>query len=137
MVVVDCGTFPGVSKGIGAIVIDHVAIIVTNLDRSKHFYAAVLGLREVPRPESFDFPGGWYQMGDTCLHLLGKPSPDSESPRHFCIRVEDIAAAAKHLESAGWPIRWDTKYKITGIDRFFLHDPDGNRIELQGTEIKK
>ena len=117
--------------------IDHVAIIVTDLERSKHFYASVLGLREVPRPDSFDFPGAWYQMGETCLHLLGKPASDSESTRHFCIRVKNIPAAAQHLESVGWPIRWEAKYKIIGIDRFFLHDPDGNRIEIQGPEMKK
>jgi catechol 2,3-dioxygenase-like lactoylglutathione lyase family enzyme len=121
--------------GIGATLIEHVAIIVTDLDRSKHFFADVLGLTEVPRPESFDFPGTWYQLGNTCLHLLSKPSKDTESPRHFCIRVPDLNLAAKHLESMGWPIRWESKYKIVGIDRFFLHDPDQNRIEIQGPDV--
>lgn len=125
------------NTGIGASYIDHVAIIVTDVERSKHFYSSVLGLQEVPRPKSFDFPGAWFQMGNTCLHLLGKPARDTESPRHYCIRVADLAAAAKHLEAVGWPIRWEAKYKIIGIDRFFLHDPDGNRIELQGPEMQK
>jgi catechol 2,3-dioxygenase-like lactoylglutathione lyase family enzyme len=123
-----------VKPGIGVTYIEHVAIIVTDLERSKQFYAEVLGFPEVPRPESFDFPGAWYQLGPTCLHLLGKPSRDSESSRHFCVRVPDIQAAARHIESLGWPIRWESKYKIIGIDRFFVYDPDGNRIEVQGPD---
>jgi glyoxylase I family protein len=124
-----------VSNGINADRIDHVAIIVTDVSRAKDFYARVLGLTEVPRPASFDFPGAWYQMGATCLHLLGKPALDSESPRHFCIWVPDLKAAAAHLESVSQPVRWEAKYKIIGIDRFFLYDPDGNRIEIQGPEL--
>jgi len=26
------------------------------------------------------------------------------------------------------------KHKISGIDRFFVYDPDGNRIEIQGAD---
>jgi len=126
--------FTPVTTGIAAIYIEHVAIIVTDLNRSRDFYAKVLGLTEVARPESFDFPGAWYQIGSTCLHLLAKPAKDSESPRHFCIRVKDVKAAAEHIESFDWPIRWEAKYKIIGIDRFFVYDPDGNRIELQGPD---
>jgi catechol 2,3-dioxygenase-like lactoylglutathione lyase family enzyme len=124
----------GVKNGIAATYIEHVAIIVTDLSQSREFYANVLGLTEVPRPESFDFPGAWYQIGSTCLHLLSKPAKDAESPRHFCIRVKDIKAAAEQIESFDWPIRWEAKYKIIGIDRFFVYDPDGNRIELQGPD---
>lgn len=126
---------PIVSNGIGASFIEHVAIIVTDLDLARDFYARVLGLVEVARPESFDFPGTWYQVGSTCLHLLGKPSKDTESSRHFCFRVPDLQAAEKHLQTTGWPYQWQKKHKIIGIDRFFIYDPDGNRIEVQGPEL--
>jgi catechol 2,3-dioxygenase-like lactoylglutathione lyase family enzyme len=118
----------------GAERIDHVTIIVTDLKRADDFYRRVLQLTEVPRPESFDFPGSWYQIGPTVLHLMGKPQPDSSSVRHFCLWVRDVRAAASHAESQNWPISWQTKHKIRGIDRFFLHDPDGNRVEVQGAD---
>lgn len=123
-----------VNNGIGATFIEHVAIIVTDLDRARDFYGRVLGLEEVARPESFDFPGTWYQVGRTCLHLLGKPAKDCESSRHFCFRVPDLQVAERHLQSVGWPYQWQKKHKIIGIDRFFIYDPDGNRIEVQGPE---
>ncbi|MGE5334009.1 MAG: VOC family protein, partial [Nitrososphaerota archaeon] len=36
---------------------DHSALVVQDLDRSRVFYGEVLGLVEVPRPKSFDFRG--------------------------------------------------------------------------------
>jgi glyoxylase I family protein len=121
-----------------AVRIDHVAVIVTDLDRARRFYADVLRLREVPRPESFDFPGAWFQVGPDAvgqvIHLLGHPEPDPRGRRHFCLWVEDVHAAAGHVERSGGQVLWDRKYKIRGIDRFFTADPDGNRIEVQGAE---
>ena len=119
---------------IGAIRIDHVAIDITNVDRSKAFYGGVLGLQEIPRPESFDFGGAWYQIGPEVLHLVSRSTAYPPAPHHFCLWVEDISSAAKVIESAGYEIVWDTRYKIKGIDRFFVRDPDGNRVELQGPE---
>ena len=52
----------------GAERIDHVTILVTDLDKARDFYARVLGLREVPRPPSFDFPGMWFKTGPAFLH---------------------------------------------------------------------
>jgi catechol 2,3-dioxygenase-like lactoylglutathione lyase family enzyme len=114
--------------------LDHVTIIVTDVDRARAFYAGVLGLTELPRPKSFDFPGAWYQVGPEVIHLLGQQTPDARGRRHFCLWVADVHASARHIESLGLPVRWDTKYKIEGIDRFFTEDPDGNRVEIQGSD---
>jgi len=118
----------------GADRIDHVTVVVTDMARARDFYARVLGLTEVPRPDSFDFPGAWYQIGPTVLHLMGKVQLDTASARHFCLWVPDIQRAARSATAAGWEVLWQTKYKIPGIDRFFLYDPDGNRIEAQGLD---
>ena len=115
--------------------IDHVAVIITDVERSKAFYGRVLQLREIPRPESFDFPGAWFQIGPTFLHLLGKPQPDPSGPRHFCLWVRNLRAAAKQAEAGGVRVEWKTNHKIPGIDRFFMYDPDDNRIEVQGPEL--
>ena len=114
--------------------LDHVSIIVTDVDRALAFYTGVLGLQEIPRPKSFDFPGAWLQVGPEVIHLLGQPTPDPRGRRHFCLYVTDVHAASHYLEARGLPVRWDTRYKIEGIDRFFTEDPDGNRVEIQGSD---
>ena len=118
---------------IDAIRIDHVQINVTDLDRARQFYEGLFGLTETPRPESFDFAGCWYRIGEVDLHLVVRDLEPS-SQRHFCLWVRDVKAVAGMIHAAGHPIRWDTKYKITGVDRFFVFDPDGNRIEIQGAD---
>ncbi len=115
--------------------LDHVAVTITDAARSKAFYGGFLGLEEVPRPASFDFPGAWYKTGDMTIHLVGKPAADAISNRHFCFRVADLRAALDACKAAGLELK-PAGQKIIGIDRFFIRDPDGNRIEFQGPEIE-
>jgi catechol 2,3-dioxygenase-like lactoylglutathione lyase family enzyme len=114
--------------------IDHVAINVTDMPRARAFYGGVLKLKEVPRPKSFDFAGAWYRIGTVDLHLISRGDNDPQSRRHFAFWVSDVHAAAKSIQSAGHQVTWDT-YKIEGLDRFFVRDPDGNRLEFQGNEL--
>ncbi|CAN5620279.1 VOC family protein [soil metagenome] len=108
--------------------IDHCTVIVTDAVRTRHFYGTLLGLTEIAPPREFDFLAIWYDLGGSYLHLLVKPLPDTPSPRHFCLRVDDLAAARRDLTSKGLAIA-DT-VKIAAADRFFIADPDGNRIEI-------
>ena len=112
---------------------DHVQVNVTDLDRARRFYGGVLELEEVPRPESFDFAGAWYRIGDVDLHLVVRP-PEPESDDHVCFWVADVRQTAQALEARGQAVAWQTRYKIRGVDRFFVRDPDGNRIEVQGPD---
>ena len=108
--------------------IDHVSVLVTDSARSRHFYRDVLGLKEIAKPRTFDFNALWFDLGNQQLHLLQKPAPDTRSPRHFALRVADVAAARSHFRSHGIEIQETTP--IPHCDRFFVYDPDGNRIEI-------
>jgi catechol-2,3-dioxygenase len=37
--------------------LDHAALLVKDVERSRRFYGQVLGMEEVPRPSNFTFPG--------------------------------------------------------------------------------
>jgi catechol 2,3-dioxygenase-like lactoylglutathione lyase family enzyme len=108
--------------------LDHCTVLVTDVANARHFYGELLGLREIPAPKEFDFVALWYDLGGQYLHLLLKPEPDTASPRHFCLHVADAAAARADLGAKGLAI--DETTKIDAADRFFVRDPDGNRIEL-------
>jgi catechol 2,3-dioxygenase-like lactoylglutathione lyase family enzyme len=108
--------------------IDHCSVLITNVERSRRFYRDLLGLREIPPPRTFDFVVLWFELGNQQLHLLLKDKPDTISPRHFALRVTDIQAARRHFAEHRVPIEETTP--IPGADRFFLLDPDGNRIEI-------
>jgi catechol 2,3-dioxygenase-like lactoylglutathione lyase family enzyme len=108
--------------------LDHVSVLITDVERSRRFYGGLLGLQEIHKPRTFDFVVLWFELGNHTLHLLLKDQPDTISPRHFALRVDDAARARTYLRSQG--LRIDETTLIPGADRFFISDPDGNRIEI-------
>jgi catechol 2,3-dioxygenase-like lactoylglutathione lyase family enzyme len=109
--------------------LDHCSVIITDVARARAFYAGVLGMKEIPKPKTFDFVALWFQLEDgQTIHLLQKPQPDTRSPRHFALRVADVKAAREHFRAQGVEIQ--ETGPIPHCDRFFVFDPDGNRIEV-------
>src|SRR5437773_5710390 len=106
--------------------IDHCSVIITDVERSRLFYRDVLGLKEINKPRTFDFVVLWFDLGNQHLHLLLKDSADVISPRHFALRVPEAAAARASCREHGLAPQETTP--IPGADRFFIADPDGNRI---------
>jgi glyoxylase I family protein len=108
--------------------IDHVSVIVTDAHRSRRFYCELLGLKEIAKPKTFDFRVLWFDLGNQQLHLLLKPQPDSLSARHFALRVADAQQARRYFQERGVAIQETTPIPL--CDRFFIFDPDENRIEI-------
>jgi catechol 2,3-dioxygenase-like lactoylglutathione lyase family enzyme len=108
--------------------LDHCSVLITDVERSRRFYGDILGLKEIPKPRTFDFVVVWFDLGDDMLHLLLAEEADSISPRHFALRVSDAGAARVYFQKQSVAVRETTP--IPGADRFFIADPDGNRIEI-------
>lgn len=114
---------------IGATHLDHVSVIVTDVAKARSFYGGVLKLDEIAPPRAFDFVAIWYRIGSgQTLHLLQKPVADPIGIRHFCLHVPDPDSARLHFAKHG--IRIEETVAVPGCDRFFVRDPDGNRIEF-------
>ena len=92
--------------------LDHVTIIVSDLEKTRGFYLDLLGLAEVARPV-FDFPGLWFQAGDTQVHATIE-SPEAgragwadqgatlvSRGHHFAFEVDDANRCADILRSHG------------------------------------
>lgn len=108
--------------------LDHCSILITDLERSRKFYRDLLGLKEINSPRTFNFTVLWFDLGNQHLHMLQRDSADPPSPRHFALRVRDVAAARMYFHERGIPVEETTPFP--GSDRFFINDPDGNRIEI-------
>jgi catechol 2,3-dioxygenase-like lactoylglutathione lyase family enzyme len=108
--------------------IDHCSVIITDKDRSRRFYRDLLGLKEIHKPRTFNFEVIWFDLGNQHLHLLLKDRADTISPRHFALRIPDAVAARAYFREHSIAI--DETTPIPGADRFFIRDPDGNRIEI-------
>ncbi len=119
--------------------VHHVAIIVSDYARSRHFYVDLLGfeiIRENYRKERGDHKLD-LRLGDCELELFGIPGaparpsyPEACGLRHLAFHVEDIEEAAAWLKEKGIetePVRMD---EYTGKRMTFFKDPDGLPLEL-------
>jgi catechol 2,3-dioxygenase-like lactoylglutathione lyase family enzyme len=120
--------------------LDHVTIVVRDLERSRKFYVDGLGMRQVSRP-GFSFDGRWFQAGATQIHLIleheqsgpaGRPAELGRTSRahHFAFLVDDAHAAEKRLEEMGYELISRTKARPDGAAQVFVSDPDGHIVEL-------
>ena len=119
--------------------IHHVAIIVSDYEKSKEFYVNKLGfavIRENYRPER----GDWkldLKLGEAELEIFGIPgrparptNPEANGLRHLAFHVESVEETVRELERRGIetePIRWD---EFTGKRMTFFKDPDGLPLEI-------
>ncbi len=118
---------------IGILALDHVQVTVARaeLAAARRFYGEILGLEPAPRPGD-PAEGAWYRVGPVQLHLAleDRAAPAANrSRRHVCYRVEDLPAAERQLRAFGIAILPDRR-PIAGVQRFFIEDPGGNRIEI-------
>ena len=108
--------------------IHHVSINVKDVDAAVAFYAGVLNLKILDRPD-LGFPGAWIQAGEQEIHLLGIDSGDPVKEQHFAFAVNDADEVHSALFNEGFAPS-DIR-EIHGVCRqFFTHDPSGNMIEF-------
>ena len=119
--------------------IHHIAIINSDLNKSKHFYIDILGLeliREVYRKERDDYKLD-LKIGDSEIELFiiknrpARPSyPESYGLRHLAFKVDDIEGVVKELEAKGVKCEAIRLDEITNKRMTFFFDPDNQPLEL-------
>lgn len=119
--------------------IHHVAIIVSDYEKSKDFYVNKLGfsiIRENYRQDRNDYKLD-LQLGDCELEIFGVQNPPKRvtNPeacglRHLAFRVESVPDTVKELEALGIPCEPIRVDDFTGKRMTFFADPDGLPLEL-------
>ena len=105
-----------------------ICVSVGAESQARQFYADVLGLTEIEKPDALKPNGGlWFQIADIQLHIGVEDAPN-KSKRHPAFEIENLAAARRHLETNGVAIQEETP--IPRVNRFSFFDPFGNRIEF-------
>ena len=126
--------------------LDHAALLVRDVERSRRFYVQVLGMEEVSRPSNFNFPGAWFRKGSAELHLIGEAEPGRVAQvepggyrpdelstghgRHIAFEVADLEEARRHLQAHDVAIVGGPRPRGDGVLQMYVLDPDGYIVEL-------
>ena len=118
--------------------LNHYTIRPADLERTKAFYADLLGLEVGERPP-LPFPGYWlYSGGAPTVHLIGPRERDAHQPRepgatglldHIAFTCTGLAAMKARLAERGI----EHEVRVVPRDRqtqLFIIDPDGVAVEL-------
>jgi catechol 2,3-dioxygenase-like lactoylglutathione lyase family enzyme len=107
-----------------------ISIPVGAEDAARAFYCGVLGLHEIPKPESLAGRGGfWLELGGFQIHFGAEDGVDRGGTKsHVAYLVEDLDGWRDKLTAAGCQIM--EGIPIPGYRRFEFRDPFDNRVEF-------
>lgn len=113
--------------------LDHVQVASPRISgaeaQARAFYRGLLGLTEIEKPDTLKPKGGvWFCLGSGQLHVGIEEEFAPARKAHPALLVSDLAALQTHLEQSGGAI--SEAEPIPGVERIYVHDPFGNRIEL-------
>jgi catechol 2,3-dioxygenase-like lactoylglutathione lyase family enzyme len=112
--------------------IDHVQVAAPAgcEAEARAFYGGLLGLEELPKPEPLRARGGcWFRAGSSELHVGVEDPFVPANKAHPGFVVDDLAALAVRLRAEGIEVTPDDS--IPGVERAYVADPFGNRLELR------
>ncbi len=135
--------------------LSHVSIVVPSLDaaakRLKEVYGLEVGEAKVNEQQGVRL--AYIELGNACIELMEPARPDSPVSKflernpaggihHFCLNVNDVAAASAHLARKGARVLGDgsPQKNVRGERIAFVHPKDflGALVELeeQGGRVK-
>ena len=123
--------------------INHVAIVVQNIDAALNFWEQTFGLEldhveEVPSQKS---KVAFLPLGESEIELVQPTTSDSglanflekrgEGMHHICIEVEDIDAALAELKSKGVRLINEIPEELPGRKMAFIHPKAANGVLVE------
>ena len=111
--------------------LDHVQLAMPagGEQAARDFYTGLLGIREVPKPPILAARGGcWFEEGNVKVHLGVEAGFRPAKKAHPAFLVSDLASLISRLQDAHHCVVKDEP--IEGLQRAYVDDPFGNRIEL-------
>jgi catechol 2,3-dioxygenase-like lactoylglutathione lyase family enzyme len=111
--------------------LDHVQFSLPpgHEEEADRFYVDLLGFSIEEKPPLLAARGGrWYCAGPVRFHLGADGDFRPATRSHPAFVVDPLAALVARLADAGIGVEWDEN--IEGVERCYVHDPFGNRLEL-------
>lgn len=118
--------------------LNHIAVYVSNLEKSDFFYQSLLNLNKIEEP----FKDGrhvWYSLGVAGqMHLIkgAKNKIEHDKNEHLCFSVSSLTDFIQKLDQQKIDyINWEGTAKaptvrVDGVKQIYFQDPDGHWLEV-------
>jgi catechol 2,3-dioxygenase-like lactoylglutathione lyase family enzyme len=126
--------------------IHHINVPISNRERTREWYEKVLGAEFLDRGPARNKRQLQLRLGTGEIHFTETPHPAPTPSSHFALEIDDWEAMLAHLDALGVPHMRTSAASVAanigGTDPYqgrreysdehytYLHDPDGNLIEL-------
>ena len=126
--------------------IHHINVQVSDRARTREWYEKVLGAEFLDRGPALNKRQLQLRLGSGEIHFTETPRPSTIASSHFALEVDDWDAMLSHLDALGIEhVRTSSastmaniggtdphqgRREDTGEHYTYIHDPDGNMIEL-------
>jgi catechol 2,3-dioxygenase-like lactoylglutathione lyase family enzyme len=101
---------------------------------ARKFFVEALGMTELTKPAALQSRGGiWLQCGMHQLHIGVQKDFKAATKAHPAIRVLDMNALRSRLKKHSIEVIEDDAN--IGLDRFYVDDPFGNRLEFVEVQL--
>jgi catechol 2,3-dioxygenase-like lactoylglutathione lyase family enzyme len=126
--------------------IHHVNVQISNRERTREWYEKVLGAEFLDRGPALNKRQLQLRIGSGEMHFTETPQPATIRSSHFAVEVDDWDAMLAHLDelgiahvrtsaastgaNVGGTDPYQGRREDTGEHYTYIHDPDGNMIEL-------
>ena len=118
--------------------VNHIAVHVSDLEKSMNFYQNVLALEEIEEPFK-DGLHAWYDIGGGgALHLIEAPNTPKEFSKvnHLCFSIPDMDSFIANMNAKNYPfeswagVKGEVTNRVDGIKQIYIRDPDGYWLEI-------
>jgi len=126
--------------------IHHINVQISDRVRTREWYEKVLGAEFLDRGPALNKRQLQLRLGNGEIHFTERPNPTTIGSAHFALEVDDWDAMLAHLATLGIKhVRTSAAGTMpniggndptqglredTGEHYTYIHDPDGNMIEL-------
>ncbi|MES2003989.1 MAG: VOC family protein [Bacteroidota bacterium] len=118
--------------------LNHVAVFVVDLEKTKSFYGGLFQLDTIPEP-FHDGKHAWYSIAPgVALHVIQGADKPKEYflNNHICFSVPNTEAFVAQLRNRniGWfnakGVKGEITTRVDGVKQIWVNDPDGYWIEV-------
>jgi lactoylglutathione lyase len=113
---------------------DHVGVIVSDMEKSKKFYQEIIGAEQIHTYENENVQLAFYKIGSGVVELVKRKHVEHTRNlgvvEHIAFTVDNIEQCVKELKAKNIKLISENIITMENKLLFFFEGPDGEKLEF-------